>query len=98
MVFVDVRTVLFLTFVRYTRAHDFTQTIDIVTLQTEAFLDFLAHIVCPRFGTECTDTKSDVFLAQAHLVEGFGQVEGQGRKIFQGGLQKLPYSVCERCT
>ena len=59
MVFVDVRTFLFLTFVRYTRTHDFAQTIDVVTLQTETFFDFLAHVFCPRFSTERTDTQAD---------------------------------------
>ena len=75
MVFVDVRAVLFLTFIRYTRTHNFAQAIDVVTLQAEAFFDFLAHIVSPRFSTERTDTQADVFLAQAHLFKGFCQIE-----------------------
>ena len=85
MVFADVGVILFLTFVADTRSHDFAQTVEIVALQAQTALDFLAHVLSPRLSTEGAHAKADVVLADTHLLHGLGQVEGIRRGAGHAG-------------
>ena len=52
MVFADVRAVLLLTLVADAGTHDFAEAVEVVALQSQSFLDFLTHVLCPGFCTE----------------------------------------------
>ena len=75
MVFADVRTALAFTFVGYARSGDFTQAINIVSLEPQFRFDFLTHVLGPRFGTESTDTQVKVCFRHAVFIHGLSQVK-----------------------
>ena len=75
MVFVDVRTILFFTFERHPRSGDFTQSVDVVSFQAQAFLNLLTHLLSPRFCTKSTNTKSEFFFFDTHLFHLFGHIK-----------------------
>ena len=61
MVFIQVSAVLAFTFVPHTRSGNLTQTINIISLDTQFFFNFMAHLLRPGFCTKSTDFQLEFF-------------------------------------
>lgn len=65
------RTMLFLAFIGNTRAHNFTQSINIVAFQAQPLFYFLTHTLRPWLGSKGSYTEADIFLGKPHTFHHF---------------------------
>ena len=79
MVLADVQALMELTVAGNARAHDFAQTVDVVSLDSQLALDFVAHLLGPGLCTADGGLKLDL-VEQTFVLQYFGDVQQVGRR------------------
>ena len=75
MVFIQVSAVLAFTFVPHTRSGNLTQAINIISLDTQFFFNFMAHLLRPGFCTKSTDFQFEFFAGQTGVFDRISQIK-----------------------
>ena len=70
------RAILLTALIRHTRAHNLAQTIQVIALKAQTFLNLTTHTLGPRLGAKCSYSQTDIILRKAHLIERLGKIEG----------------------
>ena len=69
MVFIQVSAVLTFALVTDTRSGNLTQAINIISLDTQFFFNFMAHLLRPGFCTKSTDFQFEFFAGQTGIFD-----------------------------
>ncbi len=72
------QTALGRAFAGHTRAGDLCKSVNIVSLDSQLFLNLFAHVVAPGLCTHAADTKLKLTAVYAHLCQHLGDIEGVG--------------------